>query len=364
MSRDCASEALTIRRTSKRRSRMLASVLAGVATCALALLVAPTAEAEPQTKIKMVLNWKYEGPQGIFFLAADRGYFSAAGLDVSFDQGNGSGAAVPLVANGSYDIGFGDINALVTLAAKNPEEAPVAVAMLYNEPPFVIVVKSDSPVKAPKDLEGKTIGAPANDGALKLFPAFCKVAQIDCAAVKLSNMQPNLREPMLMQGQIDGAFGYINTIRFAAKNMGIDPDTQLRFIRYSDYGMNLYSNSIIVSRKLIKEHPEAVRGFLTAMFKGINDAIRDPDAAVAAVASREPLIKTPLEKEKLLATMAQEMSDPEIASIGLGAIDNARLTKAIGILVDAQQLALTPKADQIFDASFLPPLADRPKSMH
>lgn len=347
-----------------RRSVLYAAAL-GVGSCALAFAApaAKSAAAEP-IKIKMILNWKYEGPQGMFFLAQDRGYFAKAGVDVSFDQGNGSGAAVPLVANGSYDMGFGDINALVTFAAQKPDAAPVAVAMLYNEPPFVIVVKAGSPIHAPKDLLGKTIGAPANDGALKLFPAFCKVAQIDCSTVKITNMQPNLREPMLMQGQVDAVFGYIDTIRFAAKNMGIDPDKELRFIRYSDYGMNLYSNSIIVSRKLLKEHPEAIRGFLTALFMGINDAIKDPDAAVAAVAKREPLIKVPLEKEKLIATMRQEMSDPEIATIGLGAVDPARLDKSIAILVDAQKLPTTPKGTQIFDAAFLPPLADRPKSMH
>ena len=347
------------------RRRLVTAFAVGVACCAMARLAPIGASAaEAPIKIRMILNWKYEGPQGMFFLAADRGYFAAAGLDVAFDQGNGSGAVVPLVANGSYDIGFGDINALISFAARKPDEAPVAVATLYNQPPFVIAVKADSPIHAPKDLEGKTIGAPANDGALKLFPAFCKIAQIDCAAVKMSNMQPNLREPMLMQGQVDGVFGYINTIRFAAKNMGLDPDKQLRFIRYSDYGMNLYSNSIIVTQKLLSEHPEAVRGFLAALFKGINDTIKDSDAAIAALSKREPLIKAPLEKEKLQATMGQEMSDPEIATIGLGAVDPKRLDRSIGILVEAQQLPSTPKAEKIFDPSFLPPLADRPKSMH
>ncbi len=48
------------------------------------------------------------------------------------DQGNGSGAAVPLVANGTYDVGFGDINALIELAAKKPDEAPVAVYVMYQ----------------------------------------------------------------------------------------------------------------------------------------------------------------------------------------------------------------------------------------
>jgi NitT/TauT family transport system substrate-binding protein len=341
--------------------------LTGALACgalAVAAAAPPASAVAAETKVKVILNWKYEGPQGMFFLAADRGYFKAAGVEPSFDQGNGSGAAVPLVANGSYDIGFGDINAVIDLASKKPEEAPVVVAVLYNKPPFTIAVKADSPIRAAKDLEGKMIGAPANDGALKLFPAFCKLAKIDCTTVKISNMQPNLREPMLMQGQIDGVFGYINTIRFSAKSMNVDPDEQLRFIRYSDYGMDLYSNSIIVSRKLIKEHPEAVKGFLTALFKGINDAIKDPAAAVESVATREPLIKPALEKEKLLSTMAQEMSDPEIATIGLGAVVPARLAKSIAILVDASQLPSTPKPEQIFDASFLPPLTDRPTVMH
>ena len=177
-------------------------------------------------------------------------------------------------------------------------------------------------------------------------------------------MQPNLREPMLMQGQVDEVFGYINTIRFAAKNMGVDADKQLRFLRYSDYGMNLYSNAIIVSRKMIAEHPEAVRGFLAALFKGINDFIKDPDAAIAALSKREPLLKAPLEKEKLLATMGREMSDPEIAKLGLGAIDFSRLDKSIGVLVVEAQQGLPARVTQVFDASFLPPLADRPKSMH
>src|SRR3954471_434796 len=105
---------------------------------ALAVTAGSVATASAQTKIKVVLNWKYEGPQGMFFLAQDRGYFKEGGVDPSFDQGNGSGAAVPLVANGSYDIGFGDINAVIDLASKKPDEAPVVVAVLYNKPPFVI----------------------------------------------------------------------------------------------------------------------------------------------------------------------------------------------------------------------------------
>ncbi|MGU3493262.1 ABC transporter substrate-binding protein [Xanthobacteraceae bacterium A53D] len=339
-------------------SRRLALGLAlGIAGSTLAGL-----PALADTKLKMVLNWKYQGPQGMFFLAQDRGYFKAEGLDVTFDQGNGSGAAVPLVANGTYDMGFGDINALIELVAKKPEDAPVAVYVMFNQPPFTIAVKADSPIKTAKDLEGKTLGGAANDGALKLFPAFCKQAKIDCSGVKITNMQPNLREQMLMQGQVDGVFGYVNTIRFSAKLIGVGDD-KLRYINYGPYGMDLYSNGIIVSQDLVKKNPDAIKGFLRALNKGMIDALKDPDAAVAAVAKREPLIKVPLEKERLEATLKEEMNHPEIAKIGLGNVDMARLQTAIDILVEANKLPTTPKASQIFDPAFLPPAADLPKTL-
>ena len=330
---------------------------------ALALVAGSLAAAQAQTKIRMVLNWKYEGPQGMFFLAEDRGYFKQEGIDISFDQGNGSGAAVPQVANGAYDAGFGDINALVELAAKKPDDAPVGVFMLYNRPPFTVAVKTESPIKTPADFVGRKLGGAANDGALKLFPALCAATKIDCSKVEIVNMQPNLREQMLMQGQVDGAFGYVTTIRFSAKLTGIDPDKQIRFIKFEDYGMNLYSNAIIVSRRFVKEHPDTVKGFVRAINHGIKDAIADPQAAIDAVAKREPLIKPAIERARLDATMADEMSHPEIAKIGVGDISDDRMAKAIGILAKAKELPRTPAVTEIFDRSFLPPLTERPTSV-
>ncbi len=338
-------------------------LIAATAAVAITAPIMTAAPAAAQTKLKLVLNWKYQGPQGWFFLAQDRGYFKEAGLDVTMDQGNGSGAAVPLVANGTYDVGFGDINAVIQFAATKPEEAPIAVYVMYNRPPFTIAVRADSSIKTPKDLEGKTLGGAANDGALKLFPAFCKITKIDCTTVKMTNMQPNLREQMLMNKQVDGVFGYVNTIRFSAKLMGVNPEKELRWINFGDYGMDLYSNAIIVSKKLVKENPAAVKGLVAAINKGLKDALKDPDAAVAAVAKREPLIKVAVERERFDATLQDEMNHPEIAKIGLGNVDEARLKKSIDILVDANKLTRTPAVSEIFTSAFLPATADLPKKL-
>ena len=344
--------------TSTRRSLLIAIT----AAIGFAVPLAAATPAAAETKLKMVLNWKYQGPQGWFFLAQDRGYFKKAGLDMTMDQGNGSGAPIPLVASGTYDVGFGDINALIQFAATKPEEAPIAVYVMYNQPPFTIAVRADSAIKTPKDLEGKTLGGAAGDGALKLFPAFCKIAKINCDTIKITNMQPNLREQMLMNKQVDGVFGYVNTIRFSAKLMHVE-DKDIRYIKYGDYGMDLYSNAIIVSKKMTKEHPEVVKGLIEAINHGLEDSLKDPAAAIDAVAKREPLINKTVERERFDATLQDEMNSPEIAKIGLGNVDKARLKKSIEILVDAQKLPRTPTVDEIYTDAFMPPAAELPKKL-
>lgn len=333
----------------------------GAAAAAASLALGKPAIAQSLTRMKMILNWRYQGPQGWFFLAEDRGYFRDAGVELVMDQGNGSGAAVGAVASGSYDLGFGDINALIQLVAQGQANAgtPVGISALYNQPPFTIVVKSDGPIKTPKDIEGKTIGGPANDGALKLFPAFAKIAGIDPSKVQISNMQPNLREQMLKQGQVDGVFGFVNTIRFSAKGVGIDPDKEFKFLNYGDYGMDLYSNTIIASPKLIKDSPAALKGLLLAINKGMKDVLKNPDDGIEAVAKREPLINKVIEKQLLAATLQFEMNHPEIAKSGIGDVEDERFKKSIKIVVDAFGLTRLPAPEEVFTRQFLPPMADR-----
>ena len=342
-----------------RRAHLAAAVCTALA---IALAVLPSTAAA-QTRIKMVLNWKYEGPQAWFFMAQDKGYFKAEGLDVEIDQGEGSAASIPKVASGAYQAGFGDINALADMASKRPADAPIGVYMVYNTPPFAVVVKQDSPIRTPKDLEGKIIGGPANDAALKLFPAFAKIAGIDLAKVSITNMAPNLREQMLMRGQADAVFGYVTTVSFSARAMGLDPAKDLRFIRYGDHGMDLYSNTVFFSRSFARDNPKAVQGFVKALNRAIKDVIADPDAAINHVMQRESLLKRDVEKEKLLFTLRNDMNHPEIARIGLGDVDGARLQRAIAIVVEANQLPRVPAPAEVFDSSFLPPRAERPSKL-
>ena len=307
----------------------------------------------------MILNWRYRGPQSWFFLAKDKGYFDEAGIEIVMDQGSGSGAAVGQVAGGAYDVGFGDVNALIRLAATSPEEAPICVYQMYNKPPFAVAVLSSSNIMTAADLEGRKLGGAASDGALKLFPAFANVAGLDTSGIEILNFKSNLREQMLKSEQVEGVFGYVNTIRFSAKLSGMDPDKDIRFISYGDYGMDLYSNGMIVSKQLVAEKPDVVKGMVSAINKGVADTLADLDAAVDAVAAREPLINKVIEKERLIATLQDEMNHPELATTGLGAVDPDRFKQAIDLVVKADGLPRTPDASEIFTNAFLPSQDER-----
>ena len=328
-----------------------------LAACLMAACTAASAQAP--TRIKFILNWKFYGPQAWFFLAQDKGYFKAEGLDIEFDQGDGSPGAPTKVAAGAYDAGFGDLPTVIQLAAQRPAEAPLGVYMMYSNPPYVIATKKSSGITKPRDLEGKTIGGPANDGALRLWPAFAKIAGIDTSKVKIENMTASLREQMLQRGQIDAAFGFLQTIWFSAKAIGIDPAKDLTFISYADHGLPLYSNTVVVSKKLVKEKPEAVRGMVRAINKAFHEVRANPEPGMDAVMKREPLLKREVEKERLLQTIDYEVLSSEMKKIGIGDVDEERLKKGIALLVENLKLPRTPSSDEVFSRAFLPSRAER-----
>ena len=188
---------------------------------ALLVLALHSAQAQAQTRLKMILNWTYQGPQGIFFLAADRGYFKEEGLEIEINQGKGSGAAVAELARGAYQIAFGDINTAIQIASTRPAEAPVGVYMMYNEPPFAVAASKASGINRPRDLEGKNLAAPAGSATLKLLQLVTKLDGADYEKIRITNASANLLEQMLQRGQVDAIAGFVSTMAIASKAVAV-----------------------------------------------------------------------------------------------------------------------------------------------
>lgn len=162
---------------------------------ALALASAlPVAHAQ-STPIKFQLDWRFEGPAALFLQPVAKGYFKAAGLDVTVDAGNGSGGAVQRVASGTYDMGFADLAAVMEFHANNPDaqNKPVAVMMVYNNTPASVMALKKSGITKPADLAGKKLGAPVFDAGRRAFPIFQKANGI--GAVTWTAMDPPCAKP-------------------------------------------------------------------------------------------------------------------------------------------------------------------------
>jgi NitT/TauT family transport system substrate-binding protein len=298
-----------------------------------------------------------------YYLAIDKGYFAAEKLDVTVDQGEGTAATVNRIMSGAYDAGFGDVNAIIQNASTKPADAPVMVYMIYNQPPFGIVLKANSPIRTPKDLEGKKLGGPAGSATTRLFPVFAKLNGVDASKIEVLNMAPNLQEQMLVQDQVNGSMIFTATSYMNLVGMKLDPDKDFRWMNFGDYGVDIYSNGVMVSPKLLKDNPAAVKGLVKAINKALMDTIANPDAAIDALMKREPLLNRDVEKRRLQYAFKNLMLSKEAAEIGFGDIKDDRMTKAIGYVGEAYGLTALPKADQVFNRSFLPPVAERTVKM-
>lgn len=327
-----------------------------------ALLVATlafTAPASAQIAVKFSLDWKYEGTQAPFLLALDRGYFKSEGLDVTIDTAGGSVEPINRLASRTYDMAFADINSLIKFRDQNPQTPLKAIFMIYSNPPFAIVARKSRGVMSPKDLEGKKLGAPAADGAFAQWPIFVKANNIDASKVEILNVGFAVREPMLVSGHVDAITGFSFSSYINVKHSGV-PQDDIVVMLMAHYGVSLYGNTIMVNPSFAAEKPQAVKGFLNGFLKALKDTTKDPAAAINSVLKRNETASREIELDRLQLALRDNILTPEVKANGFGGVDLNRLDRAI------DQIALTyvfkstmPKAGDIFDASFLPPVAKR-----
>lgn len=326
-------------------------------TAIVFLLLAFSQAVPAQTKIKMTLDWRFEGQTSFMWLGLARGYFQKEGLDVQVDAGSGSTAAIQRIHTGAYDVGLGDMSALIEYYGNNAGQTRLQMVYLqYDEAPLAYYALKKSGARTIADLAGKSIAGQPFEVTRKMFPVFAKAANIDPASVKWVTVDSQLRSNAVITGAAFACGGFFTVpLEFEARGVKREDIVELKV---SDVGVRVYGNGLMVSNKLISENPKAVQGFVRAMNRSFREMLANPDASIKALNARDPLTEYKVEMERL-NLLRPAIVTPRTKVTGFGYVDKGTLEKQIEYVNSSVQLKTKPAADALFNSSFLPPLAER-----
>ncbi len=234
---------------------------------------APTSSTE-LTKIVLGLGYIPSVQFAPFYVARDKGYFAKQGLDVVFQHGFETDF-LKLVGTGDIPFAVGSGEQVILGRAQG---LPLTyVTAWYRKFPVVVFALKEKNLSTPKALEGHNIGIPGLYGAsLVGWKALAYGAGIDETKVSLQSIGFT-QAAAVSEGRVDAAIDYIVNGPVQLRQAGREVDV----IPVSDY-VDLPSNGLITSEKVVAENPELVQKMTTALLQGIRDTLELPDEAFAA----------------------------------------------------------------------------------
>jgi NitT/TauT family transport system substrate-binding protein len=329
-----------------RRMGLLASTLA----LAIGLSGPLAGGALAQDAVTLRLDWSVISYHTPFYLAAARGYYRDAGLQVSIQEGKGSSGTVQLVANGADAFGVAD-GAVVAKAISTGVPVKVVMGMIRKSP-MALVYGPDSGIKTPEDLKGKRVSTCAGQATGVLLPAYLSAAGVPPSSVQVINTQcgPPIYQAVAAK-QADAAASYGPPGKTYLDALGVK--NSLRF-EFSDVGIALPAHGVIASIATIQNKPDLVRRFVAASAKGWLAARESPAAAIEAAVAALPLLKG---KEAVLQAEFEDYikyldtANTKGKPFGWQSPDEWR--KAEDVLAQHMELKRQPSVDAYFTNDFV-----------
>lgn len=311
---------------------------------ALALAAAPARAAD---QVSLLLNWYLGGLHTPFYLGLERGYYAEEGIELTINEGRGSGRAVQVIAAKGDTFGMSDAGSLMLGAAQG---APIkAVMSLLNTSGFGIISLAESGIRTAKDLEGKSLAVSPGDALTQLFPAVIAANDLDPDAIELVFMDPPAKPVAVMEKKTDALLGGIDDQYFLIEAQGHEPAA----LRFADLGVNTVGMTVHTHEDLIAENPDLIRRFVKATVRSWQAALEDPGAAVDAALK----VKPDLNRESTLKQLEVDLGllfSPATEGKGIGYGAEADWERTKQLLTDYRDLETDRPASSFYTNEFLP----------
>ena len=301
-------------------------------------------------KVRFSMDWVIGGQHAIFVAGVDQGYYAQVGIQPVIHRGFGGTDTVKKVSVGGADFVYADIGAMVIARSRGAEIK--AIAAIDDKPQYVYFGFKDSGIRTPKDMEGRVLADSAGSVTRQLFPALARANGVNESKVKWLIVKPSLIFQSVLAGKADLAAAFaVNKASFEtqARKLG----KEIVGIYYGDWGVDIYTNGILTSDKMIAEKPDVVRRFLGAALKSMAWTVGHPDEALTILLKHHPTLGRKLARAHLEAMFESALS-PSILKKGLGYIREKKMTRTRDILTKYMDLPKKVRVQDLYTLEFLP----------
>lgn len=219
-----------------------------------------------------------------FLLGIDKGFYEEEGIDLDVRSAKGSTIAVKLVAAGTDEFGMASGNTVLTGRSKGMPL--VSTGVLFQRSPTSVMYMDDGLITSPADLEGMTIASDPESTKRQEFIAFARKTGVDTETIDFLSVAGSQQEiGAFLSGDADAFLTYYHKTEVILEEQGVTGYSKMVF---DDYGLHLYSQSLITREDVIEQNPDLVRRFMRATLRSWEYALDNPEEAVESLVSHYP----------------------------------------------------------------------------
>ena len=270
-----------------------------------------TVADEPEEEFETVsltfqLNWTwYPADHAYFQVGAAQGFYEDVGLDVTFQEGTGSGTTLSLVGTGDSPLGFVDAG---TMMRGVGEGLPVrAIGVITQVSPMAVIFPAEKGYETADDLVGATIAVTFGDALEQVFPAVLGANDIPADDVTMvGTPNPPAKETLVLTGDADALMGYYTE---QAPRLEVTQGVEMSWLSFADMGVNTLNMSIVANADWLDENPEVARRFIQATQRAIEFTIENPEQAAEIFSEAHPDFELELTQGQIVESVPLLQTD-------------------------------------------------------